>query len=95
MPDMIALLNEVERALPDMTWKPVSPPSELLDRDKTIKVYEGHGSWVITVMSFSGSKGYDGTAVKDGTVLRLTRELAQQAFAAAEKWCFLAGIDPA
>ncbi len=99
---MKTLLNEVEHDLPDMTWNPKTAP-ELLDRDKTIKVYEGRSKrWFLTVTSFNiedqgfppGSRGYDGAAVKDGTVLRLTPELAKQAFAVAEKWCFLAGIDP-
>ena len=32
-----------------------------------------------------GSKGYDGTAHKTGTVIRLTRELAELAFKKAEQ----------
>lgn len=98
---MKALLDEVERDLFEMTWKAVPAP-ELLVHDKTVKVYEGRGTWVLTVTSFSiesqgfppGYRSYDGAAVKDATVLRLTRELAKQAFAEAEKWCFLAGTYP-
>jgi len=103
---MQAVLDDFERSLPNMTWKPM--PTDM--PDKTAKVYEGRGEeWTVTVAAFStesqgfpaGSRGYDAaalkgtSALKGATVLRLTPELAAQAFAAAEKWCFLAGIDPA
>jgi len=101
-------LDEIALYLPNMKWESMAPAPEMLVQDKTAKIYSGrtdfdhgHENWMVTAASFStepqgfpaGSRGYDAVARKGGIVLHLTRELSLQAFATAEKYCYLVGTD--
>lgn len=98
--EMMGLLKEIADGAEKAEWKAVALPIELLAKDSTIKSYSGNvGDWAVTVVSFGtedqgfpkGSRGFDGTGMRlgnekhGGTVLRLTRELAERLFLLAEK----------
>jgi hypothetical protein len=77
-----------------------NPPEDLLAQDPTIKVYDGTANikgaeWMVKAMSFnaSGQRSYEAVARKANIVMRLTPDLALQAFATAEKFCALVGTD--
>jgi len=105
-PHVQVFLDEIALYLPNMKWESMAPAPEMLEQDKTAKIYtgqtdfgQGHENWIVTAASFStepqgfpaGSRGYDAVARKGGIVLHLTRELSLQAFATAEKYCYLVG----
>jgi hypothetical protein len=84
------LLVEIERVLPAVTWEPLDRADPIhKPTDPTMVTYQGvTEGWGFSVVSFDiepqgfppGSRGYDGAGVHDGTVIRLTRELAERAF---------------
>jgi len=97
---MQLILREIAGCLPHMKWESVTPPEDLLAQDPSIKVYDGTANikgaeWMVKAMSFNanGQRGYEAVARKANIVMRLTPELALQAFATAEKFCVLAGTD--
>lgn len=87
---MKELLKEIELTLREkgsVRW------TRLKDPDANARIYEGHGcGYRFVVCSFeiesqgfpTGSRGYDGAAYKAGTLMRLTRELAELAVRLAE-----------
>ena len=76
--------------LPAVTWEPLDRADPIhKPADPTMVAYQGTTEgWGFSVVSFDiepqgfppGSRGYDGAGVHDGTVIRLTRELAERAF---------------
>lgn len=102
-PDMMGMLKEIAEAAPKATWAAMPLPESVSRHDKTAKSYIGKvGDWSVLVMSFSiedqghpvGSRGYDGTATKEGTVLRLTKELSEKLVLMAEKGLGVTHDDP-
>ena len=84
------ILKEVENSIPKVKWVSRSAPD-----DPSNPVYymgDAPNGWKFLVASFDiadqgfppGSRGHDGTASAKGTIMRLTPELAQQAFQTAE-----------
>lgn len=82
-----ALLRQIEAALPTARWLSGPPPGP------GARSFKGTGGgWVFLVVAFSiedqgfppGSLGYDGTAMRGGTIVRLTRSLAERAVKLAE-----------
>ena len=88
------LLTEIENDLPNLVWNEESLPDVARKEDPTVKSYVGASlKHRLLVVSFDiesqgfpkGSRGYDGTAIRNGTIMRLPRELAEKAFKAAHK----------
>jgi hypothetical protein len=85
------LIKEIEEDLPTVKWTPKKPIKA--PEDATFYAGRGAGGWNLLAISFDiedqgfppGSKGYDGSATKEGTVMRLTQELAEKAFKLAEE----------
>ncbi len=101
--EMLAVLNEIEAALPLMTWKRAEMPGAEAAGAGDARAFEGvGGEWRLTVASFdiesqgfpAGSRGYDGAAasMSRGLVTRLTRELAERAFTLALSAAPTAGV---
>ena len=88
---MKQILNEIQALLSKLTWK--STPAPASDIHGPSAFTGSNDEWEITVIDFSiedqgfpeGSRGYDGAARKGTLVIRLTRELAQEAFETAKK----------
>jgi hypothetical protein len=88
---MVEMLKEIEEDLPSVKWNQQKP----LKAPQAAVFYTGKskGGWDLLAISFDiedqgfppGSKGSDGSATKEGTVMHLTRELAERAFKLAEK----------
>lgn len=90
--EMSQLLREIDECASRASWKgtgPIDPES-----DPTAKSFSAEvDGWVLMVISYDiepqgfpkGSRGYDGTAVRAGLVMRLTRELAEKIYKAAEE----------
>jgi len=79
MPDMNAILAEVEQALPKTKWSDYTH----LGAGAISYTGESESGWRFTVAAFDlpdGSRGYDGAASKGNVVMHLTRELAEKAF---------------
>jgi hypothetical protein len=78
-----AVLAEVAKAAEGATWFEVESPGP---DSKAFKAYSRN--WNLLVISFDiesqgfppGSRGYDGTAAGNDTVIRLTRELAEKLY---------------
>lgn len=82
------LLNEIEAVLPSVRWERADGPS-----DHDARFFHGTASgWNFTLCSFDvayqgfpeGTRGYDGAAASGKAIVRLTRELAEQAIKLAE-----------
>lgn len=93
MKEMAAMLVEAETAGSGAKWKKFDLPSSVTTPDPTARGFIGEaGGWSFWVVDFNvenqgfpaGTRGYDGTGVKSGTLLRLTRELAEKFFKAAD-----------
>jgi hypothetical protein len=93
--EMARLVAEVTKVIESkkISWEQVAVEDEPAGNYAT-KAYKGEGDgWVLTVVSFNiedqgfppGSRGHDGAAVKDGTILRLPRDVAEKALKQAEK----------
>jgi hypothetical protein len=93
--EMARLVAEVTKVIESKTisWEHVPVADEPAGNFAT-EAYKGHGGgWVFTVVSFNiedqgfppGSRGHDGAATRDGTILRLPRDLAEKALKQAEK----------
>lgn len=89
------LLERLDEALPRLTWRRLDPPPEAA-QDPSTRFYQGVGSgWAVTLAEFEikdtgprgelRMRGFDGAAVREGTVLRLPRDHAERACAAARK----------
>jgi hypothetical protein len=79
-------LEAIDAAIRTATWKdgPPLPPNT----DSRAKTYAGDGDgWHFLVVRYAtpGGDGYDGMANKGPTIVRLTRDLAEEAFKLAEK----------
>jgi hypothetical protein len=81
----MTLLSEIEALLPQVRWG----DRQVLDTERNAEAFVGSAlGFSLTVAAFDiedqgfppGSRGYDGAAVLHGTVLHLTRELAETAF---------------
>lgn len=86
--DMIAdTLKEIETAMERATWRLMPLPLDC--PDTTAVAYAGTGDgWAILVMEFAhtdGSRGFDGSAVKHPTAMRVPRDLAAKGVALARK----------
>jgi hypothetical protein len=93
--DMVEMLAEAEKLVAGgkIEWEAVDVRDDA-SAYYTTEAFKGHtGSWVFTVVSFDiesqgfpkGSRGHDGAAAYAGTILRLPRGLAEQAFKQAKK----------
>jgi hypothetical protein len=91
--EMARLLKELLEVVTGIGWKKVVLPESVVAQDPTARSFETHANgWHVTVLSFDiepqgfpkGSRGYDGMGVKEGVLLRLTRELAERFFKLAE-----------
>ena len=75
-------LDTIEAELPTVEWVAREAP-----RDAICYTGRTESGWSLLVVSFgiedqgfpSGSRGYDGTAWRDGAVVHLSRELAEKA----------------
>lgn len=80
-------LEEASRTLPDVTdWRDATGDEDEWGANSA-RALEGRGNWTWLVVQFplpSGGNGYDGTAVRDGVIVRLTREIACEAFLRGE-----------
>lgn len=90
------VLEEITKALRgDVAWKGTDVPTP--KGTAPARGFKGwyNNEWLFLVVEFDiepqgfppGSKGYDGTAsnMKKGAIIRLTTELAREAFLAAER----------
>ena len=82
-----AILDELVGSLALLRWSVLEgPPNQPGFSDA--KSYQGIGaSWFVTVVSWKPAdlnvgdrRGYDGTCLKDGTIVRLTRDVAEKVF---------------
>ena len=89
---MRSMLREIAEAAPAAVWTQL--PMEDTVTDSAVRAYQGTVlPWVFMVISFDienqghpkGSRGYDGTAVRTGAILHLTRELAERLYKLAEE----------
>jgi hypothetical protein len=96
---IMGMLKEIAEAAQTAKWAMMDLPPPVQTHDATARGFTGRaGAWEVLLLSFSiedqgypaGSRGYMGTALNGGTMLRLTRELAEKLFKLAEK----SGVEP-
>lgn len=91
--EMRELLAEIERVLPNVKWELEPGAITKVDPKHEARGYVGEiGDWHFAVVTFSiedqgflpGSRGYDGLGRKGGTIIHLTKPLAEKAAKLAE-----------
>lgn len=92
MKQMSELLDEIEKVLPNVVWTKESP-SGVPEQYETVAFRGTLPGWVFSVVGFSiedqgfppGTRGHDGMVIHGSTVIRLTRPLAEKAYAIANQ----------
>lgn len=86
------ILDEIEKDLPNVAWREEELTDSALAEDSTINSYIGSSlkhrflvvSFDIESQGFQkGARGYDGTVIRGGMVMRLPRDFAEKIFKAA------------